>query len=58
MKQDKRPKPRWLQHLIATLGGYFWLPCPSCGEPFGGHEPDGKGIDQGNGRGLITCANC
>lgn len=23
---------------IARAGGYFWLPCPVCGEEFGGHE--------------------
>lgn len=22
----------------AWLGGYFWLPCPLCGEMFGGHQ--------------------
>lgn len=24
--------------LYARCAGYFWLPCPSCGEYFGGHE--------------------
>lgn len=23
---------------IASRGGYFWLPCPLCGQMFGGHE--------------------
>ncbi len=23
---------------VAIRGGWFWLPCPSCGEPFGGQE--------------------
>lgn len=31
--------PRWLHHLYATMNGYFWMPCPLCAEPFGGHEP-------------------
>jgi hypothetical protein len=22
----------------ATSHGYFWLPCPLCNRPFGGHE--------------------
>lgn len=22
----------------AKTNGYFWLPCPSCGKEFGGHE--------------------
>ena len=30
--------PRWLHHLWANLGGYFWLPCPLCGRDSGGHE--------------------
>lgn len=30
--------PRWMHHIIAELGGYFWLPCPVCGRMFGGHE--------------------
>jgi hypothetical protein len=37
--------PRWLHRLWARLFGYFWLPCPSCGRMFGGHEwgdRDGK----------------
>lgn len=29
---------RQLQRLYAWAFGYFWLPCPLCGEPFGGHE--------------------
>jgi hypothetical protein len=33
-----RNKRRWLNRLIAHLGGYFWMPCPLCGEMFGGHE--------------------
>jgi hypothetical protein len=31
-------KPRWLAKFLASLGGYFWLPCPICGEPFAGFE--------------------
>ncbi len=30
--------PRWLHKLRARLTGYFWLPCPVCGEMFGGHQ--------------------
>jgi len=30
--------PRWLHRWYANHYGYFWLPCPLCGEPFGGHE--------------------
>lgn len=29
---------RFLSKLYAKFFGYFWMPCPSCGEMFGGHE--------------------
>ncbi len=29
---------RMIAKLVANVGGYFWLPCPCCGEFFGGHE--------------------
>lgn len=29
---------RLMHKLYAHAFGYFWLPCPVCGEPFGGHE--------------------
>lgn len=29
---------RWWHRIAAKAGGYFWLPCPSCGQSFGGHE--------------------
>lgn len=31
-------KYRTAHRLYATTSGYFWLPCPRCAEPFGGHE--------------------
>ena len=31
-------KFRLLNKLYAHLFGYFWLPCPLCGQMFGGHE--------------------
>lgn len=30
--------------LYAKLNGYFWLPCPVCGEYFGGHESTGNSL--------------
>lgn len=30
--------PRFLAQFLAWLGGYFWLPCPICKEPFAGFE--------------------
>jgi hypothetical protein len=29
---------RTLNRLYARLFGYFWLPCPLCGQMSGGHE--------------------
>jgi len=29
---------RAINCLIAKLLGYFWLPCPICGQFSGGHE--------------------
>ena len=30
--------PRGLAQAYAYINGYFWLPCPICGENFGGFE--------------------
>ena len=31
-------RPRFLNALVASLGAYFWLPCPLCGKKFAGYE--------------------
>lgn len=31
-------QPRWRAKATAQLFGWFWLPCPSCGEHFAGFE--------------------
>ena len=54
---DQRAQPRWLEKVKADTGGYFWLPCPLCGENFGGHEWAGTLMTTPtNGTGV--CANC
>lgn len=59
MTKDKRKQPRWLQHIKATLGGYFWQPCPLCGECFGGHEWSGDSdLATSYGEGIGVCDNC
>ena len=30
--------PRFVARFFAWFGGYFWLPCPVCKEPFAGFE--------------------
>ena len=30
--------PRTFHRLWAWFASYFWIPCPLCGEFFGGHE--------------------
>jgi hypothetical protein len=50
---------RWAHHWLATRRGrYFWLPCPTCGREFGGHEC-GEVLhwtEQGSGR--MSCVDC
>ena len=46
---------RWLNRMIAKFCGYFWLPCPICGEPFGGHESRGGHLMVGLSSGIIVC---
>lgn len=40
--------------------GYFWLPCPSCGHEFGGHEAGADVPDprKGPGHGRTVCSRC
>ena len=35
-------KRRLLNKVYARLTGRFWLPCPICGQMFGGHEWGGS----------------
>ena len=35
---SKRSLDRKAHETYAKRYGYFWLPCPICGEEFGGHE--------------------
>lgn len=52
-------RPRWIARFLSWALGYFWLPCPICGQKFSGFEW-AKGntlmIDIGNGRGV--CPDC
>lgn len=49
---------RQIARLRALLGGYFWLPCPICKEPFAGYEwgKDGHpSIYRSGGGGIGHC---
>lgn len=46
---------RETSHAFASARGYFWLPCPCCGNHFGGHEWDGTSVD-GHGGVCPWCA--
>lgn len=49
--------PRWCHKFYAWFAGYFWYPCPICGEPFGGHEyrPGSTSLWFAQGRGNVVC---
>lgn len=46
LERLRLPRERCLlRHLLAVWGGYFWLPCPCCGEPFAGYEVGQRHVD-------------
>lgn len=57
---------RLAHRLYAKAHGYFWLPCPVCKEPFGGHEwrrieglpADVPTPEAGPMAGVGICPNC
>ena len=54
-------KWRLLNRIRAFWGGYFWLPCPICGEYFGGHEWSETlwtSSCKGQKRGMGVCIDC
>jgi len=52
--------PRAFHKLRANFSGYFWLPCPLCGEMFGGHEYSKLYIHPTPkiGQGKCVCNDC
>ena len=47
---------RTLAKIWAHLWGYFWLPCPICGEMFGGHEGSLGVLIVAPGDARLTCS--
>jgi len=53
--------PRICHKMWADFFGYFWCPCPVCGEYWGGHEysfEKSGTLYYAPDRGTITCKNC
>lgn len=51
---------RWFHRRYAGRHWYFWLRCPLCGRPFGGHEA-GRDVPNpvmGPGWYLSICSRC
>lgn len=53
---------RWrrIHRRYAQAWGFFWLRCPLCDRPFGGHESGATIPDpiEGPGRGITICSRC
>lgn len=47
--------PRWLAFTLAKLGGYFWLPCPICDQPFAGFEASSAALMTSLSDGFLVC---
>lgn len=41
---DRMRLPSWVRRIWAGVTGTFWLPCPLCGDSYGGYEANGAGI--------------
>jgi transcription elongation factor Elf1 len=50
--------PRWIHKLYADNFGFFWLPCPICHKPFGGHEAAETSLMSTASSGQLVCQNC
>lgn len=49
---------RLLHKRFAKTFGYFWIPCPLCGNMFGGHERHSKNSLMCGNIGKIVCKDC
>jgi hypothetical protein len=54
----QRAREREHQRAYAERYGYFWLPCPLCGDEFGGHEAWGAIPTDTEGRSEGICPSC
>lgn len=64
ISKRKEKKARRIEEKYAHANGFFWLPCPVCGEPFGGHEVDWDAVhafvdsQDAPGYGALICPRC
>jgi hypothetical protein len=51
---------RPVHRIYAAMTGFFWIPCPLCDRPFGGHESGGSIPDptRSPGGGVVICSSC
>lgn len=54
LRRNRRP---WVARLQAYARNCFWLPCPICGEPFGGHEKPSGSLEGPLGGGRMVCSD-
>src|SRR6266446_1757418 len=49
---------RVLNWLYARWHAYYWVPCPICGQMYGGHEAKGGTLWTHGGGGQAVCPDC
>ena len=49
---------RRLNKWYANLMGFYWLPCPVCGQMYGGHEAAGNVLENGTPISDMVCKDC
>ena len=47
--------PRWLNKLVAGVCGYYWIPCPLCGNYYAGYEWIGETLMETDRSGTGVC---
>lgn len=58
MRPPNPDAPREAHRKYANAHGYFWMPCPRCGQYFGGHEWGGEAVRFADLSGIGCCPRC
>lgn len=48
-------RSRTTAKMLATIGGYFWMPCPVCDHPFAGFESGEEALMVDPSSGWAVC---